>query len=482
MKKIIAILLALAVVSMAFAQTVSVSNTLSTEPVITIDGGNHYWGFGGGNTLREEVVGEAVTADGRAKVKGRIRFDLQTLDPSESSVLNLKPRWSWNSKADAHDGNRSSVAALLKPFDWLEVGIGNLDDVGYAFGVGPNFSWANWSDKYEWGFNTIIGLAGKWQGAHSLIKDGIQVAYVGVPGLKVGFGLASAFNETNQWGAQNYQTMVKKGVFRGPALAAQYSADLFNVGVKWSGNFGATANDATAAATTTTAAGNDKAAQEHQIYAAFEFKGLNEAKIGTSLYAAVGYYMSKASPIEFWDYYDNVAGAVVTRNNTAVSSFLFGVGAGFNFRNGISDDVAVTVGYNKIGSTTSKVLPFCVRNNLKYSVSSDANFNLEMCYSQNGLAEKTIVKGTENTNAALLTTGAAGAALTPTTDNDFGWLIAVRPAFSFSMGAHSFNFAVQTVVFGDIVPHAKSGHEWSWTGLRGRKANVGFPISWGYKF
>ena len=40
MKKIIAILLALAVVSMAFAQTVSISNELSTDPFIEINGGN----------------------------------------------------------------------------------------------------------------------------------------------------------------------------------------------------------------------------------------------------------------------------------------------------------------------------------------------------------------------------------------------------------------------------------------------------------
>ena len=83
MKRIIAILACLAVVFAAFSQTVSVTNTVSTEPVITVDGGNHYWGFTDNYFLREEVVGEAITADGRARVKGKIRFDLQTLDPSE---------------------------------------------------------------------------------------------------------------------------------------------------------------------------------------------------------------------------------------------------------------------------------------------------------------------------------------------------------------------------------------------------------------
>ena len=56
MKKIIAILLALAVVSMAFAQTVSIPNKLSTDPEITIDGGKMYWGFANSNFLRDEVT------------------------------------------------------------------------------------------------------------------------------------------------------------------------------------------------------------------------------------------------------------------------------------------------------------------------------------------------------------------------------------------------------------------------------------------
>ncbi len=478
MKKIVAILLALAVVSMAFAQTVSVTNTVSSEPKITIDGGNHYWGFANDYTLREQVEGEAVTADGRAKVKGRIRFDLQSIDPSESSILSAKPRWSWNSNANAPDGNRSSVAALIKPFDWLEIGVGNLDDEGYSFGVGPNLSWSEWSDKYKWGYNTIQGLAGKWQGAHELIKDGIQASYVGVPGLKVGFGLSSARNRANQWGSTDKETMIKKGMFNGAALAASYGTDLFDVGAKWSGNFGTES----AGTSTGVAAESDKAYQEHQIYAAFTFKGLQEAKIGTTIHAAVGYYTSKASPLETWTYYDAVSKATVTKNNTAVTSFLFDIGAGFNFRNGITDDVSVAVGYNKIGSTASKVLPFCVRNKLGYSVSSDANFSFELCYAQNGLAEKKSVAGATNVSSSFITTGAAGAVATPTTNNENGWLIAACPSFSFNMGSHKFSMGVNSVVTGDIVPHAKQGHEWAWTGLRGKEAVISFPLSWAYTF
>ena len=449
MKKIISIFICLAVVFAAFSQTVSVTNTVSTEPVITVDGGNHYWGFTDNYFLREEVVGEAITADGRAKVKGKIRFDLQTLTPAESSILSFKPRWSWNSNANASDGNRSRVAALLKPVDWLEVGVGNLAGVGYAFKLGPNFSGDGWTDDYNEGWNTIKGLVGNFENIHMLIKDGIQVSYIGVPGLKIGFGLRSA-------GADR-DTMIKKGMFNGAALGAKYSADLFEVGAKWAGNFGAEKGFL--------AEDSDKAYQDHTFYVAATFKGLQEAKIGTTIHAGVGFYTAKAS---------------VVKNTKATTAFLFDVGAGFDFRNGISDDVNVAVGYNKIGGTTSKVLPFCVRNTLTYEVSSDATFTFELCYAQSGLKEKKQVAGTVNTNNNAIAPN--GAALTPTVNDEFGWLVAAVPTFEFSMGAHTFSMGVKSVVLGDIVPHAKSGHEWSWTGLRGQEANISFPLSWSYEF
>lgn len=449
MKKIIAILLALAVVSMAFAQTVSISNTLSTDPEIMINGGQSYWGFGNGNILRDEVNGEAVTADGRAKVKGRIRFDVQTLTPAESSILSVKPRWSWNSSANAADGNRSCVAAVLKPVDWLEIGIGNLDEVGYARGAGPNFDWSEWSTWYKWGFNFIPGLVGRWQRASDLVYDGIHVVYTGVDHLWVGAGLESARSERNEHQqATDFQTMLKKGMFNGIAIGAGYDADLFSVGATYKGNFGYENG--------TTAETNDKAYQDHTIYASFTFKGLQEAKIGTNLYAAVGFYTEKASAVK--------------NASTAYTSFLFDVGANLNFRNGISDDVAVAVGYSKIGSTTSKVLPFCVRNTIKYSVSSDANFSLALGYSQSGLKEKTSVAATANSGL----TGVAGTAV-PTTNGDQAWLVFAYPSFSFNMGANSFGLGVRSYATGDIVPHAKQGHEWGWTGLRGQEAHIDFP-------
>ena len=474
MKKIIAILLALAVVSMAFAQTVSISNTLQTQPKITIDGGNQYWQFADGFFLRDQVTGEAVTADGRAKVKGVIRFDLSPVTPLEGSILSFKPRWSWNSAADNSigEGNRSQVGAVIKPFDFLEIGIGNVDMVGYAMNIGPNFDWSEWSTWYRWGFNTIPGVVGQWQRLSVLIYDGIQAVYTGVPNLKIGVGLESARNEKNGHGYKDLNTMIKKGMFNGPSVGATYDTDLFGVGAVWKGNFGMESG--------ALAEQNDKAFQDHTIYASFTFKGLQEAKIGTKIYAAVGFYTAKASPLVQWTYYDAVAKASVTKNNTSVTSFLFDIGAGFNFRNGISNDINVGVGYYKVGSTTSKVLPFCVRDTITYSASSDATFAFTIGYSQAGLAEKKTVAGAVNTNNNDVM--AAGAQAVATTDNGSAWLVFAYPRFSWNMGAHSFNVGLRTSVDGDLVPHAKSGHEWGWTGLRGKQAVIEFPLSWTYTF
>ena len=484
MKKIIAILLALAVVSMAFAQTVSISNTLSTGPEIEINGGANYWGFGNSNFLRDEVNGEAVTADGRAKVKGRIRFDIQTLAPNETSILSFKPRWSWNSNANANDGNRSCVAAVLKPWDFLEIGIGNLDEVGYARGAGQNFDWSEWSTWYKWGYNLIPGLVGRWQRANDLVYDGVHVVYTGVSNLWIGAGLSSARNEKNEQGFTERETMIKKGMFNGLSIGAGYNADLFSVGAVWKGNFG-TENGYLTSET------SDKAFQDHTIYASFTFKGLQEAKIGTNIYVGVGFYTAKASRLVDWAGYVNQNNTALNFTvdaagnkhlyNASVTSFLFDVGANFNFRNGISDDVAVAVGYYKIAGVTSKVLPFCVRNTIKYSASSDATFAFTLGYSQSGLAEKKQVAATQNTNTTPINIATNGV-FTPTTKGEAGYLIFAYPSFTWSMGAHSFNMGVRTTVNGEIVPHAKTGWEWAWTGLKGDTAHVDFPISWTYTF
>jgi hypothetical protein len=77
---------------------------------------------------------------------------------------------------------------------------------------------------------------------------------------------------------------------------------------------------------------------------------------------------------------------------------------------------------------------------------------------------------------------AAGAQAVATTENGSAWLVFAYPRFSWNMGAHSFNVGLRTSVDGDLVPHAKSGHEWGWTGLRGKQAVIEFPLSWTYTF
>ena len=496
MKKIIAILLALAVVSMAFAQTVSISNTLSTEPQVTIDGGNQYWGFANNFFIREEVNGEAITADGRARVKGRIRFDLQTIDPYETSILSFKPRWSWNSADNAADGNRSVVGASLRPWDFLQIDVGNLGDT-YAFGLGPSLS-GQWTEPWTSGFAPISGIAGGWENIHNLIGDGIEVLFTGVENLRIGVGFRSAGGDL--------RTMIKKGMFNGLALGAKFDSEFFEVGAKYAGNFGYTAEktdvvkvdgaavlanqvagqNAAASGTqysvasSTTAAGNDKAYQDHLIYAGFTFKGLQEAKVGTTIDAEVGFYTEKASALK--------------NKSTQTTAFLFGAGAGFNFRNGIKDDVHVLVGYVKSGSDTAKVLPFAITNSISYTVDSDATFSFKLTYAQNGLKEKKSATASDNTNYYYNTMSTAqvldangnvttaGAKASPRVSGDYGWLIGAKPEFSWNMGASKFSIGVKAVTLGDIVPHAKNGWEWSWTGLRGRKAVVSFPLSWTYTF
>ena len=500
MKKIIAILLALAVVSMAFAQTVSISNELSTDPTITINGGTTYWGFDSA-FLTDKVTGEAITADGRAKVKGVVKFQIETLTPLQNeSILSFKPRWSWNSLANDKDSNnRSGVAAILKPVDWLEIGIGNLGEVGYDKGAGQNLDWSEWSTWYAWGFGNIPGVVGQWQRLSSLVYDGVHVVYTGVPNLWVGAGLSSAYNGYDNGlggNAERYNNrvvMAKKGLFHGFSFGAGYGNDLFGVGAIYKGNFGAQAQQrgwnswAPGTPVDTLTFGQytesnqlDKAYQDHTIYADFTFKGLQEAKIGTTLDANVGFYTAKASQVKGAD---------------QITSFLFNVGTNLNFRNGISDDISVAIGYSKVGGTTSKVLPFHVRNTIKYSVSSDANFSFVLGYCQAGLQAKKSKTAADNFGATNLngvhttvttvgntSTRVDNAYVATPTSGTYGWLVYAHPAFSFNMGASKFSIGVKTIVWGDIVPHAKSGWEWGWTGLRGQEAKIIFPLSWTYTF
>ncbi len=450
-KRFIAVVIGLATFSLLFAQTVTITNEMLSQPQIAINDKGDYWKFSKSYFIRDEIYGEGVTADKRAKVKVRLRLDVQPLDPGETSILYAKPRWSWNTLANASDGNRSAVAALLKPVDTIEIGIGNLESVGYALSCGPNISRTMWTDKFITNVNVLPGVAGKSQYIHNMVDTGLQVCYTGIPNLKIGVGLVSP--------SADKETTIKKDMFNGIATGAKYSSKLFDLGANWRGNFGAENGYK--------AANTDKAYQDHNIYAGFTYKGFSEAKVGTKINAAFGYYTSKKSAVA---------------NSKAITSLCIGVGADFNFRNGISDSVNIAVGYTKENGLKSKVLPFVIRNSLKYTVSKDAAFNLELCYSQSSLKEKAAIAAQKNATAGTLPAITNAVHIPTLYSSECDWLVVIKPTFTFSMGAHVFSMGVKAIALGDIVPHAKQGSEVSWTGLRGTQASIGFPISWGYKF
>ena len=450
MKKLFStLLIALIAMAMVTTQTVTISNELLTEPMISVGGDSYangkWWGYKNGTSLRDEVVGEGITADGRARVKGRIRFDVNFTDPTiNASLLTPKPRISWGSAADALDGNRSAVAAILKPTNYLEIGLGNLHDVGYAFSVGSNPSACAWTDPITTRWNVIPGLAGQWQNANELVSDGIYVAFTGVDNLKIGVGLRSADT--------NFGTMVKKSVFKGPAAAVTYTHEKFDVGAKVAADFGGinAANE------------TDKAYREYQAYAAFAYKGLQEAKVGTTLHAGAGVYTNNASTL---------------LGKPKTTTFLLDLGSDFNFRNGISDSLNVSVGYGKIDGVDRKTLPFAVKNILAYTV-QDAKFAVETVYAQTSFNKRTKdLKTNESFN------GIIGAPLQDGGINvNYDSLIAVNPSFQLTQGAHTFKVGVNTAIYNDLIAHEKTASEWRWTGVKGVRADVSFPISWKYNF
>ncbi len=449
MKKIIAILTALAVVSMAFAQTVSIKNELETQPVVTIDGANNQWGFDNDETiLRDSVVAHAEVLDGRAVFEGRVRFYVRTRDTAMASILNVSPRWTFNTAAVG--------SALLKPIDGLEFRI--IGDADFCEkGFGPNLSWSNLPQYNAAGIN-FPGITGKWQNIHKLAKGG-YVAFTGIDGLWVGAGLSFGVNdaaggtEANpelNWNNLN-ASLIKKGAFGPITVGATYDTDLFGVGAKYVGEFGGYNG---VKGENGVADSNTGKFNHHNIYAGFTFKGLQDAKVGTTIGAAVDFDTYSASSV---------------MNTKAYTGFAVSANADMNFRNGITDKVTVTVGYGSYDGQKSKVLQFYVGNDWGYKVSDDASFSLHTSYLQGGLAnaKKTYTNVTEDKD---IMNGTAASVIT------------LKPAFTFSMGAHSFDFGVETQVANQMKYNQKTSSEWAFTSLYGKKAVVKFPVKWTYNF
>lgn len=421
MKKIIAILLALAVVSMAFAQTVSVSNKLETNPQIHVDGAANQWSVS--PTLKDTVEGKLTTEDGRATVWGKATFTMQWKDSNggtaagnsvfNADIASFTPRYVFTADSEAN--------ASFKPFEFLEVGLGKSLGGGATgiVSVGPGFAW-------EGGCGAADKPYALDKDRQKVTREGMYVAFTGVPGLSVIAGIDNQFNGVGF-------ALIKKNVF-GAGVGAKYATDLFEVGASWRAVFGL------AEGTEDNKAGEDKAYNNQSIYVGGTFKGLESLPVGISINA-------KAS-------------IVMNNGATKTTDIGLGVGASFNFNNGIKTSPDFSIAF-KAGGQSYKVLPFYIGNTLEFKPNDDVTFKLLTGYAQSGLDEKmsSYTKGTKRFSA-----------------------ITLKPEFSFSMGRHSFNFAVKTVVTNNHQYVEKTDKDWAFSRMFGECAKVEFPISWTYNF
>lgn len=445
MKKIIAILTAGALFSAAFAQTVEISSTLSTSPEIYVDGESNQWGFSDENFFREEIEGTGETADGRAAVWGRVRLDAKTKDTAQESILNIKPQW--------HFSNEFAAAALIKPFDGLEIKVGSHEGLNKDFG-----SDIAWEDENA-GDIIIADITGK-ENKINAFRSGIYAGFTGIEGLWIGGGVvADTIKESDGAGLDgkvwNQNGLIKKGSYGPFQFGASYDTDLFGAGVKYVGEFGGL-NQPEDETGENGVANNftDAKYGHHNIYAGFSFNGLQDAKVGTTIGFSVDFDTHKNSSV---------------MGTKAYTAFAASANAGFDFRNGITDTVAVTVAYQSIDGKKSKVLPFYIGNDLGYQVSDDASFSLHTSYLQGGLLNAAKTYTDETTSDDVLS-------------GNYASLVTLSPSFSFSMGAHTFGFGVETQVANHIKYNQKTSSEWAFTSMYGKSARVKFPVSWTYTF
>lgn len=445
MKKIVSVLIVLNIVFMAFTQTVSVKNTLSSTPKAVIDGGNTQWKFVDDNFLREEIIGTGTTADGRASVWARVRLDVETRDTENTSILNVKPQWRFT--------NEIAAAAVIKPFTGLEIKVGSKDGLNKSFG--PSLEWEN----NNTGDIHIADITGKRNGINGF-RSGIYAAFTGIKGLWIGGGFVTDSVAGNDgsglagkvWnGVDSAYGLIKKGAVGPVQLGAKYDATLFAVGVKYVGQFGGYNGKK---GKNGIGDSNTGKFNHHNIYGGFTFSGLKNAKVGTTIGAAFDFDTLTASEV---------------MGTKAYTAFAASVNAGMNFRNGITDNAAVTVAYQSIDGKKTKVLPFYIGNDFGYEVSKDASFNLHTSYLQGGLIDAVKTYKTE-TKAENVLSG------------KYASLITLYPSFKLSMGAHTLSLGVKAQVANQIKYNEKTASDWAFTSLYGKKAQVNFPLSWAYTF
>jgi hypothetical protein len=410
MKKIIAILVALAVVSMAFAQTVSVSNELYTEPTVIVNGANTAWHWGDNSLLRDRIDFSGETADGRAKFYGRVGTRLGITAPDGTGLLNVIPRigivqdtqnaWWWD------------LGATYRFTDYLAFGMGSGEGSlhykagGYTGGCGDIY-WENNAD-----FSPANGLFGAWKNYARVQGNGIFLAFLG-DGVGVD-GFTAVLGFDNDWFNKNMASF---------NFGVKYTAiDALGLSARYHGSFGkqyhsATLSDAAYGAFDGSA--DRKSDYAHEFYVGASYSGLKDLAIGIDLGAG---FIAKLG-----------------REQSTITNLMgASLSSTFDFRNDMTDQVWVTVGFGRFtdagGNVVSaKVLPFGVGNKFTYKIGGDfdAKFTFDVAYMQDYLERK--IKENPGMRTAA---------------NSMD--IYVSPAFNWTIGKSTFEIGLRNDVKGHL--------------------------------
>lgn len=426
MKKGIAILIAFALITMAFAQKVNAENELYTEPRINVGGGRAAWQWTDNIMLRNRLIANGETADGRGKFFGRVETRLMIVDPNGNGLLNVLPRIGIATPV-AH------MAGTYRITDYLAFGMGSnflhKKAGAYTSGCGDIY-WAEDSD-----FGCAGGLFAASKNYAHVQTKGIFAALLG-DGIGLdGFTAVLGFN--NDWFNKNMASF---------CVGAKYKLDLFGISARWHGTFGDeyTRADIVPAAFAASGSADRKSDYNHEFYVGANFSGLKDLPVGIELGAGFLAKLSKAGS--------------VTNSNFAVSAQ-----SEFDFRNGIKDAVWLTLGFGKFNNETAKILPFGIGNKLSYEIGGDydASFGFDVAYMQDYLTSD--LKSAKTTGASSMD-------------------IYVSPVFSWTMGKSSFEIALRNDIKGHLEYTEKNNNDWAFTRVFGDEVLVCIPITWTYKF
>jgi len=345
MKKIIAILLALAVVSMAFAQTVSMNNVLEARPVILINGGAGQWSWAAdrldGALLKDTINVDAETADGRGKAKANVSSTLRVVDAASTGLLNILPRIGITSP-------EAQAAGSYKATDFLAFGFGSINSYMLHYAVGGYGGTVQDMPGPNGGRENASALMPGWVAWNSSnFCNGAFVTFLGDGVGLDGFKASLIFD--NDW--------LNKNTFSF-AVQLGYDLGIFGVTAKYDGTFGTqgAGNTSYVAGATAIPYGLavNKGNYAHDFTVGAKYRGLQDLAVATTLGAAFDVNIAKAG--------------------VGYTAFGVGLQGDFDFRNGITDTLWAKVGFGQDNAGNSvKVLPFAVGTELKYAIGGDYN-------------------------------------------------------------------------------------------------------------